>query len=306
MSSNVPKIHELRYSGTNTYVIEGEKGILLFDTGWAGTFSGFCRAMGELRIPVQKVSFILVSHFHPDHMGIAQEIANEGAVILLPEVQKNFVHSADGIFEKDGTPFVPIVENEARSFPLAESREVLSEIGIAGQIFATPGHSDDSISLVLDSGEIFVGDLNPLYELELHKGTQIEKSWKALLSENPKTVYYGHARKCELQAGAETGPDAAGGTKECADTHKGAAGEKAPEPSRTTAGKSLHNQEQNADLHALVGKIMKLADKGCDMDKIQKKTGAGRGFIEDVLRMYLTHRNVGVQGILDRIEIKNR
>ena len=29
-------------------------------------------------------------------------------------------------------------------------------------------------------------------------------------------------------------------------------------------------------------------------------------FIQDVLRMYLTHQNVGVQGILDRIEIKNR
>lgn len=306
MSSNSPKIHELRYSGTNTYVIEGEKGILLFDTGWAGTFSAFCRAMGELRIPVQKISCILISHFHPDHMGIAQEIAKEGAVVLLPDVQKDYVHAADGIFEKDGTPFVPIAENAARSFPLAESRSVLSEIGIAGQILATPGHSDDSISLVLDSGEIFVGDLNPLYELELHKGTPIEESWKALLSEKPKTVYYGHARKCELQAGAETGPDAAGGTEGCAETHKDATGETAPGHSRSAAGNSLHNPGQNADLHALVAKIMKLTDKGSDIDKIEMKTGAGRVFIEDVMRMYLTHRNVGVQGILDRIEIKNR
>ena len=38
----------------------------------------------------------------------------------------------------------------------------------------------------------------------------------------------------------------------------------------------------------------------------QKKTGADMAFIEDVSRMYLTHQNVGVQGILDRIEIKNR
>ena len=36
------------------------------------------------------------------------------------------------------------------------------------------------------------------------------------------------------------------------------------------------------------------------------KTGADKTFIQDVMRMYLTHQNIGVQGILDRIEIKNR
>ena len=34
-----------------------------------------------------------------------------------------------------------------------------------------------------------IADLNPLYELELHKGTQIEESWNRLLSLNPTIVY---------------------------------------------------------------------------------------------------------------------
>ena len=51
---------------------------------------------------------------------------------------------------------------------------------------------------------------------------------------------------------------------------------------------------------------MKMIDKGYHLQKIRKKTGADETFIEDVMRMYLTHQNVGVQGILDRIEIKNR
>ena len=46
------KIHALEYSNTNTYLIEGDSGILLFDTGWAGTFPAFCKAVGELAIPV--------------------------------------------------------------------------------------------------------------------------------------------------------------------------------------------------------------------------------------------------------------
>lgn len=41
---------------------------------------------------------------------------------------------------------------------------------------------------------LFVGDLNPLYELDMHKGTDIEKSWNNLLSRNPSRIYYGHAK----------------------------------------------------------------------------------------------------------------
>ena len=58
--------------------------------------------------------------------------------------------------------------------------------------------------------------------------------------------------------------------------------------------------------YQLVEKIMKGIDRHWSFEKIQKKTGADPGFIEDVSRMYLTHQNVGVQGILDRIEIKGK
>ena len=40
--------------------------------------------------------------------------------------------------------------------------------------------------------------------------------------------------------------------------------------------------------------------------KAMLAAGAAPVFIEDVARMYLTHQNVGVQGILDRIEIKGK
>ena len=265
------KIHELHYSNTNTYLIEGNSGMLLFDTGWAGTFQAFCRAMGALGIPVQEIRYILISHFHPDHMGIAQEIADQGAVIIAPEVQKPFIHGADKVFEKEKkSGFIPIRDEKVRFFSMAEGRSILAEIGIDGQILHTPGHSDDSISLCLDDGSVFVGDLNPLYELELHKGTQIECSWNLLQGMHPKKVYYGHARTAVI--GSEV-------------------------PARSN---------QDGDTFALVARIMKMVDKGCGLDKIQKKTGASSQFIEDVTRMYLTHQNVGVQGILDRIEIKGK
>lgn len=262
-------VHELRYSNTNTYLIEGSRGMILFDTGWAGSFRAFCSAMGKLDIPVQKIDFILISHFHPDHMGTAQEIADKGPEIVVMDVQKDYVHAADSVFAKENNDaFISIDDDKVRYVRIEDSREFLGTIGIDGEIISTPGHSDDSISMWLDSGELFVGDLNPLYELELHKGTQIEKSWNRLLELKPRIVYYGHAKNVDLNSEV---------------------------PSIKVT-----------DLHKLVARIMKYIDKGVSLDRIQRKTGADETFIEDVTRMYLTHSNIDVQGILDRIEIKGR
>ena len=262
------KIHELKYSSTNTYLIEGDKGILLFDTGWAGTFPVFCAAMGGIKIPVQRIDAILVSHYHPDHMGIAGEIAAQGAKIAVMDVQEQYVHGADEIFAGNPKcPFVPIRDEDIRRVAIRESRAFLEELGIDGEVLHTPGHSEDSVSLFLDDGSLFVGDLNPLYELELHQGDQIGKTWEKLLAGKPKRVYYGHAKTAVLEEADDK---------------------------RTLSS--------DADLYRLTMRIMKYIDRGMSIERIAKKTGADLDFTENVARMYLTHQDVGVQGILDRIE----
>lgn len=263
-------VRELNYSKTNTYLIEGDSGKLLFDTGWAGSFRSFCTAMGDLDIPVQSIDYILISHFHPDHMGIVQEIADVGPVIIVTDVQKEFIHSSDSIFEKEADlGYKPIDDAGVIFLRIEDSRDFLARLGISGQIMHTPGHSDDSISLCLDSGALFVGDLNPLYELELYKNTQIGESWEKLLTLKPNVIYYGHAKTAYPKDGS---PDNSG----------------------------------NTDNYKLVSKIIRNIDKGVKLENICKKTGSEKSFVEDVARMYLTHRNIGVQGVLDRIEIKDR
>ena len=281
-------VTELKYSSTNTYLITGREGLLLFDTGWAGTFERFCREMGEKGIAVQDISYILISHFHPDHCGIAQEIADCGAVIAVMDVQKEFIHAADSVLMRDrGKSFCPIDDRTVRLVNLDDSRSFLNELGIDGEIAATPGHSDDSISLCLDDGNIFVGDLNPLYELEMHRGTKIGESWERLLARRPKTIWYGHAKTAVLAAG----PDEPGVVK--AET-----GADHQEP--------YHQEPYHGHEYALVKRIMKYTDKGYPAEKIQKKTNAPIDWIRDAMRMYLTHKDISVQGILDRMEIRGR
>lgn len=262
-------ILELRYSATNTYLIRGKRGSLLLDTGWAGTFPLFCRALGACGARLQEISYILITHFHPDHMGIAQELAAHGPQIAVLDLQLPYIHAADSILSRDsGNRFLPIIEERVRVITPETSRAFLRELGLDGEILPTPGHSEDSLSLWLDEGIVFVGDLNPLYELDLHRGTRIWESWQMLLSKNPKTVYYGHAKTARL-----------GGEKPA------------------NAGK---------DIGVLVRKIMKYTEKGVPVEGICRKLGAERTFAEDVVRIYLTHPGVSLQGILDRLEIKGK
>ena len=274
---NLPKrsgdnmITELHYSNTNTYCIQGKNGALLFDTGWAGTLPKFLKALGENNKKLSDIRFLMISHFHPDHMGIAQEIADMGVTIAVMDVQKDYIHSADEILMRDkNVDFKPIDDSAVRMINISDSKIFLKEIGIGGEIIHTPGHSDDSVSLWLDKEKaLFVGDLNPLYELEMHRGTQIADSWDKLLAKKPRTVYYGHAKTAELRHSLFRKPE----TSESA-------------------------------VYELVKKIMKLIDKGYSVEEIHDITGADMTFIQDAARMYVTHPNVDVQGILDRIEIK--
>ena len=291
-------VKELKYSNTNTYLVKGTKGYLLIDTGWAGTFPAFCKCMGELGIPVQEISHLMITHFHPDHMGIAQEIANLGVQIVVFDVQENFVHCADSVFEKEkNSAFQSIKDANIKIVPIEQSRIFLKEIGLEGEVFHTPGHSEDSVSLYLNEGILFVGDLNPLYELELHKGTEIESTWNRLLNLHPKQIFYGHAKPylaVESAADSRTEPAAELQTKQAAVS------------AELQASKRVVESSQKNNDYALVGKIVKLIKKGVSIDKIQKKTGATKELVEDVNRMYLTHQDISIQGILDRIEIKGK
>ena len=184
-------IQLLKYGNTNCYYIEGKNGSLLVDTDWAGTLQAFYSKIKELNI--KKIDYLLITHYHPDHMGIAQDIIeNMNAKLLVIDVQKDYLHSSDKIFEKDNnTKFKPI-NMVPVIISCEQSRNFLKDLGIDGEIIYTPGHSDDSISLVLDQGFAIVGDLYDLNSAALFNDKKINDSWKKILSHNVKKICYGH------------------------------------------------------------------------------------------------------------------
>ena len=184
---------KLKYGNTNTFFIPGKNGGMLFDTDYAGTLPVFYKAIKQTGIAVKDIKYVLASHYHPDHIGLIGELMEQGVKLLILDVQKDFIQSSDYIFARDKISYSPIDETQAAVISCEGSRSFLLRLGIQGEIIRTPSHSEDSISLFLDNGDCFVGDLEPFESLEAYEENEPLKSdWEHILSFSPKRIFYAH------------------------------------------------------------------------------------------------------------------
>ena len=184
---------KLKYGNTNTCLIRGTKGNLLVDTDWAGTLTAFFKALKAQNLQVGDISFVLSTHYHPDHMGITAELMELGVTLVVFDVQLPHVHFSDSIYAKEKNRFYkPIDESRAMVLSCRGSRAFLASLGIAGEIIHTPGHSEDSVSLILDEGAAIVGDLPPYSTLAAMDDETVQNSYKNILSRGVTELHYGH------------------------------------------------------------------------------------------------------------------
>lgn len=186
---------KLRYGNTNTYFVRGIGGGLLIDTDYAGTLPYFYKALKKNHISTADITYVLATHYHPDHIGLVSELMKLGIKLLLFDIQYDYVHFADEIFKWERhLRYEPIDENRADIITCKDSRSFLSKLGIEGEIISTPSHSKDSIAVILDSGECMVGDLEPMEYLGAYEeNLALQNDWKLIMSYQPKEIHYGHA-----------------------------------------------------------------------------------------------------------------
>lgn len=165
--------------------------------GGPGTFKKLLNVFRKKRVPSQDVKYLLVTHYHPDHAGLVQEIKSTGIRLVVLENQQSFIPKLR-TYMKQNSPFQDITLNDNINLSFKDSRAFLLHLDIEGEIIHTPGHSDDSISLILDNGIAFTGDLpsstwaeDPLRKVEL--------SWQRMRNLNVKTIYPGHGPARDLE-----------------------------------------------------------------------------------------------------------
>ncbi len=149
------------------------------------------RSMALKGRSVKEVSHVLMTHYHIDHAGIAQELKDKGAKLIVMENQKDHLNDPKR-YLRPPMVFYEIRNDANVNLRFDDSRAYLEGLGILGEIIPTPGHGPDHIALVLDEGMAFTGDLPP--ENATEEGTDAYWDWRRLRSMNVKRVFPAHGK----------------------------------------------------------------------------------------------------------------
>jgi endoribonuclease LACTB2 len=179
------------YTSTNYYVIGPAHNRMLIDVGWPKTLPKLAANLKRKGIRLPEIRYLLVTHYHPDHAGLAQEMKNQGVRLLVLEPQVEAIPMLK-TYMKPTDPYVDIQLQDAKRLAVRDSRTFLRSLGMNGEIISTPGHSDDSVTLVLDEGAAFTGDLESPQWARAEVMDEIVQSWQAILTRHAKMVYPGH------------------------------------------------------------------------------------------------------------------
>lgn len=200
MSQHEPSIVNVGYRSTNYWVISAGRSRLLVDLGWPGTMGMMQSRLARMDVPLAEIRYAVATHYHIDHAGLAQELKDAGIPLLVLETQE----AAMPLMRRWTKPvdhYVEIAMHDNVRVPFAESRSVLGRIGIGGEVLSTPGHSDDSISILLDDGSVFTGDLTPLGQAPPERAAAVAASWRLLRERGARRIYPAHGPVRPMEPG---------------------------------------------------------------------------------------------------------
>ena len=217
-----------RIMNTWLYPIEGDW--VMIDTGYENSYASVLKKLRKLSIRPEEVHYLFLTHAHDDHAGFLEEwmtkhphtqvVAHEKAIDGLHRGQNSFDGGCSTLGAFLFCQLMAMLGNSEHRYPrLSEGHlakiitlndENLAEIeeNLQGKILFTPGHTADSISLLVD-GNLFCGDASMNGIPSSHKitiwvedKTEFEKSWDAMLASGAKKIYPAHGIPfcpCELK-----------------------------------------------------------------------------------------------------------
>lgn len=195
----------------NAYIVK-QNGIILVDTGTPGSEQKIINTLHDHGLKLSEVSLIILTHGHQDHAGSAsalQEIS--GAPVLCHVSEAGFLEEGKQDLLKPSSLtgyFLKYFFNRRKlsEFPpvhpdiVIERSFSLDSYGVSGIIIPTPGHTKGSLSVALQSGERFTGDLifpkipsgKPGFPFWADDPDYIIDSIRRICDENCSVMYPGH------------------------------------------------------------------------------------------------------------------
>jgi glyoxylase-like metal-dependent hydrolase (beta-lactamase superfamily II) len=191
MASPKITIVNVGYRSTNFWVVSAGTQRILIDLGWPGMVGTLLANLERKGIPLREIVYGIATHYHIDHAGAAQDLKNRGMRLLVTEEQVEAIPMMKR-WTKPSDHYTEIVPQGNVVIRAAEGRDLFAKIGISAEIVHTPGHSDDSVSVVLESGDAFTGDLTAMEMIASEDPAVVERSWTLVRATGATMVYGGH------------------------------------------------------------------------------------------------------------------
>jgi glyoxylase-like metal-dependent hydrolase (beta-lactamase superfamily II) len=207
------KFYRIPVGICNCFLLRGEQTILIDGGAWGG-FGSFQDQLKSLSVDPKEIGLILLTHGHWDHITCLAEIQKlTGAKIAVHGRDQFMVEIGEPPFPDGVTSWGRVMAWSAKRMlrphlsPLKVDTVIpdagmsLKEFGVPGEVVYTPGHSMGHVSILLDSGDAFIGDMamNDWY-LRLTPGLpvladdidQVVESWKKILPMGIKRIHPAH------------------------------------------------------------------------------------------------------------------
>lgn len=200
---------------------------MLIDTSYAKDYKKFLMEMDKINIDISEIKYILLTHHHYDHTGFVTKLVEEVSCKII--VHKNGIEALKkGMSEDKMIPvnnrikfvitifklfhkkfeYLPVVITNNDIVIIGDDFDLLKEIGVDGKIVYTPGHTKDSISVVLSDGNAFVGDIamnflhfcglkyRPIYIEDIKA---VYESWDKLKKMGAEKIYPAHGNPFPIE-----------------------------------------------------------------------------------------------------------
>ena len=196
------------------YVIKAG-GCIMVDTGPSISERAIENWLRTIPISPQDIQLIVLTHGHADHVGAALRVKNfTGAKIAIHEYDKDMFENGDVVWPSAVTkwgrvlraglkPLTGLFRFHGGKVDLVLGNEGLSlaEYGIPGRVIHTPGHTLGSVSVLLETGDAFVGCMThnnfpfrfspglPIFAEDL---PILRDSWRSLVEQGAEMIYPAH------------------------------------------------------------------------------------------------------------------
>lgn len=209
-------IYTIPMGFTRCYVIR-DKGTIMVDSGPPNKLSSFLKAMRKASIDPKEIKLMIQTHGHFDHIGSAKAIKETtGASLAMHSPDKEWLEKSLNQPCPGATTWsrilVLLISRYLRSIKIAAAsvdislanEELSLELfGVPGKVLYTPGHTMGSVSVILETGDAFIGDLvmnslpfglKPVLPVFAEDTKRVKESCRLLLEYGAKTLYPGHGK----------------------------------------------------------------------------------------------------------------